>query len=48
MAMKAYLGLNNAAHALQVYQALEDTLRKELDVQPGAALRALAAEIRQR
>lgn len=48
MGMQAYIGLNDIPHALQVYQALEKTLREDLDTIPGADLRTLAEKIRRR
>lgn len=48
MAMQAYAGLRDVPQALRLYQALEKTLREELNILPNAELRALANTLRSR
>lgn len=48
LAMKAYAGMQNTPHALQMYLNLEKTLQEELGIIPRSDLRDLAVQLRQR
>lgn len=48
LAMKAYAGMQNTPHALQIYLNLEKTLKEELGIIPRSDLRELAVKLRQR
>lgn len=48
LSMKAYAGLQNTPHALQMYMNLEKTLKDELGIVPRSDLRELAIQLRQR
>jgi len=48
LAMKAYAGMQNTPHALQIYLNLEKTLQEELGIIPRSDLRDLAVQLRQR
>lgn len=48
LAMRAYLGLQDAPHALQMYRDLEQTLEKDLGLRPREDIRTLAEELKKR
>ena len=48
LAMKAYAGLQDVPHALQIYQDLERTLKAELRIVPREDLRGFAERLRKR
>jgi DNA-binding SARP family transcriptional activator len=48
LAMRAYLGLQDVPHALQLYRDLEKTLDAELGLRPREDVRSLAETLRQR
>lgn len=48
LAMQAYIGVQDAPHALKMFQDLERTLKNDLDIVPRADLRELAQSLRNR
>jgi DNA-binding SARP family transcriptional activator len=48
LAMRAYTGLQDVPHALQIYKQLEKTLKNELEILPRSDIRDFARTLRQR